>query len=221
MHNNVRFNSSIADSFSIICNNIINLIDTIPNVDITLRYNYTSKNLTLDVIDDLNRYIPNEYRKKIQFFPRKVWQSKESDINETSLSKLIQKANDSGYSVNTSYDIAHGFCYAEKKHFNTIFYNGTVDKCSNIDLSMARGILDKNGEIKWMHDIEEYSKTVFNTENECSECRYLPICLGLCPISRRNNLRYNKPYLCNFHNREKYFNASILRYANKFLKSNR
>lgn len=102
---------------------------------------------------------------------------------------------------------------AEKYHFNTIFYNGTVDKCSNIDPSQTRGILDSKGNIQWRIPLSEYDKNLFNCKNECIDCKHLPLCMGTCPINRRKALNNKESFSCNFPHNDKYFRAAIIRYA--------
>lgn len=212
-HNLVKHNNDIKDSFALICNNIIKILDIIPDAEITLRYNYTHDNLTLKVINDLNYFIPRKYRTHILFFQRKVWQINEEKIDDALVSSILQNAAKSGYRIDSSHDLFNGLCYAEKYHFNTIFYNGTVDKCSNIDPSQTRGILDSKGNIQWRIPLSEYDKNLFNCKNECIDCKHLPLCMGTCPINRRKALNNKESFSCNFPHNDKYFRAAIIRYA--------
>lgn len=216
-HNQVRFNNLIPDSFSVICNNIRKLIDKIPNIEITLRYNYTSKNLEFDVIDDLNSLLPVEYRNIIEFFPRKVWQEKEENISDIKLEELYEKAIKSGYNVNQIHDVINNLCYAERKNFNTIFQNGEVDKCSNLNEGTRRGILDESGNILWKVSLPEYDNRLFPYSKLCSECRHLPVCMGLCPARRRINFEHNKSFKCIFDDPDKIINAEIRNYVSGIL----
>lgn len=218
MHNKVRFNDMITDSFTVICNNIIKIIDQIPNAEVTLRYNYTSKNLSLDIIDDLNNMFPIEYRSKLEFFPRKVWQEKEEKIDYSMIERLYEKAISSGYNVNQCQDIIHSMCYAEQKYFNTIFQNGEVDKCSNLNNGERRGTLDDSGNIVWKTDLLEYDTRLFPYSNVCSECRHLPVCMGACPVRRRINIEHCVPFKCVFDNPDKSIEASIRSYVSGMLR---
>ncbi len=219
MHNKVRFNNDIKDSFSIICNNLIRIIDNIPKAKITLRFNYTAKNLTSKIIDDLNDALPEDYRRKIIFFPRKVWQESENNINDKNLESLQQKAIDSGYILNYSNDIINNICYAEKKHFNTIFQNGEVDKCSNLEGASNRGVLDDTGNIIWNNDLPEYHQEKFPYSTNCTNCRHLPICMGICPVRRRIAAPNMTSAKCVFDNPDKEFNLSIRNYVSHIVNS--
>lgn len=209
LHNKVRYNNSIKDSFSTICHNIIRLLNIIPEADITLRYNYTASNLDLQIVDDINRQFPEEYRSRIKFFPRKVWQEDENDIPEDVYRALCDKIISSGYSIELSHDIFSGICYAEKKHFNSIFQNGRVDKCSNIGLSQTRGSLDTDGNIVWDEDLIEYGGAQFLDNELCRECKFLPLCNGFCPVHRRKDKEEGKPKSCSLSNNVKYYKALL------------
>lgn len=220
MHNKVRYNDTITDSFKVICNNITKIIDLGSDVEITLRYNYTSKNLSLDIIDDLNALLPIEYRTKIEFMPRKVWQEKEEKIDERKLRMLYEKAIKSGYIVNLANDMVNNICYAEKKHFNTIFQNGEVDKCSNLNIGQRRGRLDDNGNIMWEGDLSEYNSQRLPYPEECLECRHLPVCMGLCPVRRRLDIENAAPFKCLFEDPDRSISVNIRNYACEILTQN-
>lgn len=217
MHNKVRFNDRITDSFTVICNNIKKIIDLIPNAEVTLRYNYTSKNLSLDIIDDLNYLFPVGYRSKLEFFPRKVWQEKEENISDIDIEMLYEKAIESGYNANQLHDITNNMCYAEHKHFNTIFQNGEVDKCSNLNDGQRRGNLDDDGNIVWKAGLPEYDSHMFPYSEFCAECRHLPVCMGLCPVRRRINIEHGIPFKCVFDNPDKSISMDIRNYVSGIL----
>lgn len=219
LHNKVRYNNSIKDSFSTICHNIIRLLNIIPEADITLRYNYTASNLDLQIVDDINRQFPEEYRSRIKFFPRKVWQEDENDIPEDVYRALCDKIISSGYSIELSHDIFSGICYAEKKHFNSIFQNGRVDKCSNIGLSQTRGSLDTDGNIVWDEDLIEYGGAQFLDNELCRECKFLPLCNGFCPVHRRKDKEEGKPKSCSLSNNVKYYERVIKSFVSNTSKS--
>lgn len=218
-HNKIRKCDELLNSFDLICNNIKLLIDWIPQCDITLRFNYTSQNLSTEVIDDINRLFSPFYRNRIEFLPRKVWQENFENISSIKLKDLILKAKDSGYRVNNDYDIHHGMCYGENKNYYTIFQNGCVDKCANIDLSMTRGYFNNDGKIEWSEKIWESENTIFNNKTPCTSCKYLPLCMGPCPVRRRSMKMKNEKFHCMFTNKEHYFTHLIQSYFDS-IKSN-
>ena len=69
-HNKIRKCDELLNSFDLICNNIKLLIDWIPQCDITLRFNYTSQNLSTEVIDDINRLFSPFYQYFGKFLPK-------------------------------------------------------------------------------------------------------------------------------------------------------
>lgn len=217
-HNKIRFNKNIKDSFHLICNNIRTILDCIPKCNITLRYNYTANNISNTIIHDLNNEFPLEYRKKIVFFPRQVWQEDEEKISELKLQELVHNAENSGYIVNTNNDVLHPYCYGEKKHYNTIFQNGTVDKCANISLNETRGELSNDGHIIWFKSQPEYQNTIFSTNNICLKCKYLPLCMGPCPVKRKLFLESGEPYKCIITNKRLYFSNIITGFCKTILK---
>lgn len=111
-------------------------------------------------------------------------------------------------------------CYAEKEHFNTIFQNGEVDKCSNLNNGERRGFLDENGKIVWKKDLLEYANHQFPYSNVCSECRHLPVCMGACPVLRRIRVEQSVPFECIFENPGKSIQESIRGYVSEMLETN-
>lgn len=181
IHNNTR-NQNGLPSFDRILSNIKLLIDTIDDVGIFLRFNFTDTNLSRLklMIQQINEIFSIEYRTRIMINAVKVWQIKEEKLERDSFEKIHELFRESGYSIadvelNTDFLI----CDFEQKHSYVIFHNGNVDKCNNIAPDMAHYKLDMDGNII---NIKKERKLidVFSSECECSQCKHLPICLGPC-----------------------------------------
>jgi uncharacterized protein len=204
-HNKTRHNP-IHSSFDIILSNIVSLLKIIENVSVTLRFNYTNININIQLLlEQLNEIFPVALRKKIEFLPRKVWQIDEKKIDETKISELFKQIHDNGYTL-VDADINGDFlpCYVDKIHMNTIFPNGCVDKCSNINLNECKGYLDNKGKIIW----KEINN--FDLNNACLNCQYLSVCMGGCP-KHRELLNRQKKICCPFTEKEHI--DKILRYC--------
>ena len=65
-HNKTRYNAVIQDSHSLILKNIKLLAATIPNVQITVRFNYTQKNLSDIIVGQIDSEL-NSVRNKVEF----------------------------------------------------------------------------------------------------------------------------------------------------------
>jgi uncharacterized protein len=162
-----------APSFDIILKNICILCNVIPNANITLRFNYTSINIRPEkIISEVNSIIPKELRERILLLPRKVL-----------INQLIDGFRSSGYKT-YSIDIAPDFssCYVDKIHYNAIYPNGAVGKCTTHDINDVKGHLKSNGSIEWAMDYLENKIDIPFFENKmCLSCKHLPVCMGPCP----------------------------------------
>ena len=133
----------------------------------------------------MNKLISPSNRHRIQINPKKVWQETVKKERYNSVSTLLNLFETSGYKVNRL-DFIWDFvpCYANRKYYNAINYNGDVVKCTACnDLydKQTHGTINDNGSITWDSTfIEKYKAKSFENA-ECLICRYLPICMGICP----------------------------------------
>ena len=213
-HNQVRNHSGLP-SFDIILNNIVKILEVMPNASITLRFNYTNNNIIASkIIEDVNSCIPPKYRDKIISLLRKVWQIEEEEINEQSLEDIHAKFLENKYKTcNPEIFNSYESCYVEDIHFNTVFPNGTVDKCNNISPKKSRGKLNEDGSITWKSYPSYYKNSIFAKKEEypCYKCKYLPLCMGPCPSIRDKGFEKNMSK-CNFKNPKKTHNEAIVHY---------
>lgn len=193
-HNRVKNQSGCDSAFKYVLTNIENILTDTDDIRILLRINYTEKNLSSEIVSEINQYISYGNRRKITVSLKKVWQEK---IKKERFNKIYAIQNlfqDSGYAVR-KLDIINNFipCYVNRKYYNTINYNGDVVKCTaSNDLygSNPHGKLMQDGSIQWPEGyLNKYEAVSF--ENKiCLNCKYLPICMGRCPRD------YDKPFYC-------------------------
>lgn len=199
IHDSVKFQQGCSSAFQRTLQNIENILNTSVDIIVSLRINYTQESLNNIIVEQINGIVSPINRSRIIINPKKVWQEKvnKAIFKETGL--LLNSFKISGYNV-VRFDIINNFvpCYANRKYYNAINYNGDVVKCTaNDDLytNDAPGHLNEDGSITWRKDfkVKFYKKRFEN--NTCLICNYLPICMGLCPRD------YNKEkFYCKMEN---------------------
>ena len=184
-HDKVKFQNGCESTFSHVLNNINRLITLNRDVIMFLRINYTHRNVSEEIVTEINQYIEEKNRSNIMITPRKVWQEEIDPDFHDSLTRILDRFKSAGYGVEYWNPIVDFIpCYTNKKYYNAINYNGHIVKCTACDDlydPSPKGILAKNGVIEWNSDFEDkYDQPTF--ENElCLNCNKLPICMGLCP----------------------------------------
>lgn len=184
-HEKVKFQTHCDSSFEHVLTNVNNLLSNSDEIQTLLRINYTDDNLNLQIVDDVNDVILPENRQKVQVYLKKVWQEAVCKDRYNKVSSLLYRFEDSGYEVNRL-DIIWDFvpCYANRKYYNTINYNGDVLKCTACnDLydKNSHGTICLDGSISWDDKyIAKYKAKSFENQ-ACLGCKYLPICMGVCP----------------------------------------
>lgn len=184
-HDKVKFDKNCTSTFERVLKNINDLLYLSNDINIILRINYTKDTLSLAIVDDVNAFIDPDNRAKIEIMPKKVWQEKSDQHRTPLLNALKEKFHEHGYRKSRATFNTYGMpCYANKKYYNAINYNGFVVKCTaNNDLysKVPIGMLLPTGEIRWKDGFEQqYYKTRFDNI-QCSKCKNLPICMGKCP----------------------------------------
>lgn len=86
-------------------------------------------------------------------------------------------------------------CYANRKYYNAINFNGHTVKCTACDDLYdcePKGELLADGTIRWRNGFDElYQSPTFENEM-CLACNKLPICMGLCPRNHVNGAKWCK-----------------------------
>ena len=160
------------------------------NIHISIRMNYDTTNY--QSLCDLIDYLHSEFQgsKNIFYYVYPVWgslnpqenqpfvSSTKSDQNVVELFKRI-----TGYHMTPIREIARlnykkRQCVSCSINSFTIYPNGDLGKCSETFLQIIgdvwKGVVDKETEALWVD-------TAIN--EECEECRYLPLCQGGCRSS--------------------------------------
>lgn len=204
-------------SYELILSNIKTLIDLIPQVTCSLRFNYTDQNIKpREFIEGISERIPATLRKNIVLSFKKVWQTDILSIDQEKMDELYKLAKENSYRVDTTENF--NICYVERLHYNTIFPNGRVDKCDNIEPQKARGTIMSNGEIKWSEYLPYWEHTCFvENQSECYTCKYLPVCNGPCPIERDNMWFSQQNITCRYNNPKEVCEERIIRFCESFL----
>lgn len=102
-HNKTRFNDSVRDSFSLILGNIVALSKALPHANITVRINYTNKNLTPVFVEQLDSHLQS-VKKNVLILFRKIWQLDETNDMDERLWDVVSQLSSLGYHILNDYD---------------------------------------------------------------------------------------------------------------------
>lgn len=109
-------------------------------------------------------------------------------------------------------------CYANRKYYNAINYSGDVLKCTACDDLYDKephGKIGADGSIIWDKNfIAKYEAKSFENPS-CLSCRYLPICMGICPRD------YRKVSYCKLNGLDMKIEDAIVNYIEATSKSNK
>jgi len=182
-HNKVKNQRGLNSAFDHVLMNINEILTKNKSVKLNLRINYTQDNLDESIVPEINEHICSNNRERVLIIPRKVWQESNVGLSDK-LIDVIQKFRESKYVVQ-ELNIIHDYvpCYANRKNYAAINYNGSVVKCTaNDDLYSKNppGQLNDDGSIIWKEGfLECFNKKRFEN-SKCLKCKYLPICMGVC-----------------------------------------
>lgn len=216
-HDKVKFQHNCASTFVHVLGNIENILNNSKDIQILLRINYTEDNLNYQIVDDVNKIISQANRSRILINPKKVWQEIVNKERYNNVSTLLDLFETSGYKVNRL-DFIWDFvpCYANRKYYNAINYNGDVIKCTACDDlydKQSHGIINKDGSITWDSNfIAKYEAKSFENA-ECLTCKYLPICMGICPRD------YGSISYCKFNGMDIKIEDALVNYINSMYKN--
>lgn len=186
-------------SFELVLGNIAYLAHSNQDAIITLRLNHTPKDIEdTHLVDEINSIIPQSIRNRITVDLQRIWQIDERQYNIVNLNRIGRKFVESGYRLSTSHVFA--MCYVEKKHYNTYYYTGQVEKCDLKTMDNLRGNIDENGDIIWKKKPLFNQYDVLGDESDCSKCDYYPICYCGCPVKREDSIIKDGHIKCGFGN---------------------
>lgn len=206
-HDQVKVLKS-GSAYDAIMANIICIIRNHDDTHCILRYNYSSKNLDVDVIlKELDDALPNDIRSRITVSMCKIWQENEDNVDLASVHNMAIKIKEMGMRISLN---DCGMCYADQRNFECIFPNGGIGKCDNDNMNHCKARLSNDGSIE-MTDDKPYSTQAFFTENNiCNKCKYLPMCWGPCPREREVIAKKKMGNICSKNNPDSYFEKEII-----------
>lgn len=182
MHDRVRNPSIGGGSYSTILANCAKLL-ALPNVDITLRCNYTIKNVAtfVELAEDLKaaEILPT-HSLEINF--HRVWQDYGNEIEVNNyVEKAVRILSNYGYRVLETKGVTKYRCYAERNNHIVINYDGNLFRCTARDFTpeSAEGILNEGGTFTFNEKATLRSKTKWGNAT-CAKCKAYPLCNGLC-----------------------------------------
>ena len=182
MHDIVRNPTIGGGSYNAILTNCAKLL-AMPDVDITIRCNYTTKNVAtfVELAEDLKSsgILPTPSL-GINF--HRVWQDYG---NEVEVNNHIEKAtkilSQSGYAVLDSDGVEKHRCYADRNNHVVINYDGNLFRCTARDFvsENSEGILNKDGTLSF-NEKASIRKNMKWGNATCARCNVYPLCHGLC-----------------------------------------
>lgn len=195
-HDKVKFRKGCESTFVHVLENINRLLSYSKEATVSLRINYTHRNLNEAIVDEVNTYIEADNRSRICIVPRKVWQEEKDNSFNVILSEILDRFRESGYVVEYWSPVYNYIpCYANKRYYTTVNFNGNVVKCTacnDLYEKEPKGMLEEDGTVSWTPGFDtKYSEPTFENER-CLGCNKLPICMGLCPREHVNGMTYCK-----------------------------
>lgn len=213
-HDKVKFQKGCDSAFDRALKHIVEMLNNIPDMQVTLRINYTYDSMDERIVGEVCERVPQNLRDRIQIFPRKVWQEEPDKTKRIGYEDIWGKFEKEGFFVKKE-ALVLDFrpCYTNNSNFLTANYNGTVVKCTACnDMYTPNGLgsLNNDGSVSW-HDSRgtEYDKPTFENE-KCIACKYLPICMGICPRDHVKRLSY-----CKLDKADMSFEYEILAYIHE------
>lgn len=181
-------------------------IIALAGVSCNVRFNYTKKNLNPEgIISDLKSHLSTEALKNCNFLLYKVWQEDSNCIPQKDVDRLFSGVKELG--MRPRFSILD-LCYADFKNFCSIFPNGKLAKCDNLDPENLTSEILEDGTIQWSDQITQVQEIKPEDGSFCAECKYYPMCWGPCQGRRQ---RLGKLDKCPFD--EKYMNDMLINYC--------
>lgn len=179
-------------------------------VNVSLRINLDEKNIGSEksIIDEINTF---DKEHKIKPYIARV--RNENDTYDDEICIDQQKFDEYEYNFYRNQNInlvdriypktIRNFCTADLKNSYVINYNGDIYKCwSDIGIEEAR--VAKLGD-KTLEDINYFNYFKYmlfdpTEDDECKNCKVLPLCMGECPYLRTNKKKECSKYKENLRN---------------------
>lgn len=182
-HNKTRFSKEDKQTYHKIVDNITSICQRIKNVNMSVRVNYTPKNL--HSIDQIAYDFPMNVRHKISIQPQLVWQFKDviNEIDDLVKEKLDVFIKEGYKKTKFSIPHLHTCCYAENMKQYVINYDLSVYKCTArnfVNEKYSIGKISKGGQLITNSNYYNYFISSYMENPTCLACEYLPSCCGMC-----------------------------------------
>lgn len=184
-HDKVKFKPGLNSAFDRTLNNINNILQRNPDIQIQLRINYTHENIDNEIVNQVSERIESIHRNRVRIFARKVWQESVRKGFGNKIFEILENFESAGFPVEYWNPILDSVpCYASRKSYVAINYNGDVLKCTACDDLYAKeslAYINNSGRIVWKSNLQsEFCQPTFEND-ECLNCSILPVCMGQCP----------------------------------------
>lgn len=204
IHNRVR-NDKGKPSFDVILKNCIYFLQINEKAFVVLRVNYTTHSIVGMNYAEILSFIPQEIRSRMKVQFQRVWQTYDKEGNDLNVKQSLKenqerlRASGFAYSSNIQYSLYKGFvCYADKRHYANINYDGQVYRCTAQDYKPENslGCISENGDIIWKDEKFKKIDETANFDNPvCLDCKFLPLCGGPC-FAKRIQMEQSGKYYC-------------------------
>ena len=212
-HDRVKFMGGCQSAFEHVLRNVNTMLTLNRDVDLFLRINYTHKTLSKIIVNEVNQFIEMQNRSRIVITPKKVWQEATDKEFRPILQAVLNDFEASGYRViRRDISVASIPCYVNKEYYNTINYNGNVLKCTacdDIHKDKTQGVLQADGTILWTNNFDKKCQSPTFENEECLNCKKLPVCMGVCPRDHLSGVTR-----CKYDVMDEVFEESLLDYLN-------
>ncbi len=159
LHDSIKYQKNCESAFRHVLTNINNLLRHDEDVQVILRINYSLETIKDELANQVAALIDHDLRSRIIVTPKQVWQVKINKSIDSRFYEWLNKFDQLGFKTQ-KLDIVEDYipCYANKKYYNAINYNGNVVKCTACDDLYAdtpKGKLLDTGEIKWNEPLDK------------------------------------------------------------------
>lgn len=211
-HDKVKFQTGCGSAFNHVLSNINGCLTINKDITIYLRINYTHKNLTKDIVPQINQFIELSNRKRVIIRLKKVWQIKVDKNYASQIEEIQHLFSEAGYKIEYLDPLPFYSCYTNKEFYNAINYNGNIVKCTacnDLYEPNSNGKLNDDGTIFWNKSKTQYQCVSYENP-KCLSCKRLPICMGVCPHDFINGITR-----CKFDAEDFDFKKAIINYINQ------
>ena len=196
-HNKTRVLRSGKDTFDRILHNVIALAEASKKTKISTRVNFNHTNIY--DIPELLSLLPSHIRPQLRIVFEPIFGESDQSATKNLPGTEISRAITDYYKLaeKMGFDVVYGglgvgklcYCYAEREHQYIVDYNANVFKCSvsSFEPSERVGFITRDGQL--IRDRRQWNKwfEMELFEEECEECRFLPLCMGGCRKDRVEN----------------------------------